>query len=420
MGNTCAPKQRDAQETNIDVKEEEAMEASAQPTEKLTNLINVYQDENEKMKNELESIKNRDEEDSEARKAQAAKNEEIMKELSEMRALMEEKDRALVKHRLEAALHSKATSIVTSETVTKLLKAGTMQKFRGRKKPKERWVEINVHSAQATPDGINKGCLMLTYADNQGAQLSNRCQVLRVKNEANVGAKFKSKSFSLDVVSSDGDKELVFACEDEKAREDWIEVCNDGLAIVEEEFSTLQTENDLFFDVEISKPKLGIRVEEKVIEIESAVDEKAKGDTDEAEAKEKPCELVVKMISDESLLASGLTVECVVSAINGMNIRGMSYTKQVSMFESTKKPFRITFLKRKTGQGTAFPGILKELVADGDNAVKSAFYELVKGTEFGIQLDKSEDKKAAITELLSNQRRLTALLQNTKIAETEL
>jgi len=431
MGNTCAPSKPDesSQPADVDVKEEEVIKPTGQPSEKLTSIINTYQAENERMLQELEKMKNKDEEDREARKLQAEKNDKMVRELSEMRALMQQKDRALMKHRLEAALHSKATSIVTSEAVTKLLKAGNMQKLKGRKsknKSKVQWVEIYLHSAQATPEGVNKGSLQLTFADNKDARLANRCQILQVKQEENVGAKFKGKAILLDVFSSGEDSQIVLACDDEKSMEDWIEVCNEGLAIIEEEFGSLQMEADVFFDVEISKPKLGIRVEEKSIEIGSGVDEKvaeAANGVDvaiEAEEKEKPCELVVKTITEESLIASGLTPDCVVSAINGTNIRGMPYTKQIGLFESTKKPFKITFLRRKAAYRTAFPGILKELVSDGDNEVKSTFYELVKGTQFGIELDESEDKTATITELLSNQRRLTALLQNTRIQEAEL
>merc|ERR1719245_2093881 len=144
------------------------------------------------MRQELETMKNKDEEDSEARELQAAMNDKMVRELSEMRTLMQQKDRELMKHRLEAALHSKASSIVTSEAVTKLLKAGSMQKLKGRKnKSKEQWVEIYLHSAQATSDGIDKGSLMLTFADNKDARQTNRCQILQVKEEGNVAAKFE-------------------------------------------------------------------------------------------------------------------------------------------------------------------------------------------------------------------------------------
>jgi len=426
---TCAPAKPDeyGQALSGDIKEEEAMEASAQPGAKLTNIINNYQAENEKMRRELEAIKNQDEKHSEARKDQRAENDRMVKELMEMRALMQQKDRALMKTRLEAALHSKASSIVTSEVVTKLLKAGNLLKLKGRKnKSKEQWVEINLHCAQATSNGINKGSLMLTYSNNKDARLSNRCQILRVKQEENVTAKFKGKAFSLDVFSSGGDSQIIFACDDEKSMEDWIEVCIEGLAVIEEEYSNLKTEGDVFFDVEISKPKLGIRVEETIIASESDFDQKkaeASNDNNVAtvgDVKEKPCELVVKKITEESLAASGLTVDCVVSAINGTNMRGMTYSEQIGLFRDTPKPYKITFLKRESAQRTAFPGILKELVSDGENEVKSTFYALVKGTQFGIELDKSEDKTATITELLSNQRRLTALLQNARIQEAEV
>jgi len=426
MGNTCAPKTEHHMDSDVEIKEE--IVENTQPTEKITNIINTYQAENEGLRRELESMKNKDEEKAQERKKQAAQNDEIMNELAAMKAAMEEKNRALVKHRLEAALHSKATSMVSSEIITKLMKAGTIDKFRkaGKSNTREKWLEIHFHSAQTTPEGINKGFLMLTYADSKTSQLSNRCQIIQVNEVANVPLKFKVKAFSLGVITSGAYEEMLFACEDEKTREEWLHACLDGFALVEEEISNLKTvERDLIIDVDFTKPKLGIRVEEKVIET-SATEEKfadVKEDSADAEEKDKegkPCELVVKLISDASVLRTGLSVGCVVSALNGINLRGMTYDEQIGMFSSTQKPYTITFLKRKTARRTAFPGLLKELVAEGDNVVKSAFYDLVKGTPFGIELENSENQTATVTELLSNQRRLMAVLQNTIIPETEL
>jgi len=370
------------------------------------------------LKKELESRKNKDEIDAQARKAQAAQNDEIMKELTAIKYLMEEKDRALLKHRVEAALHSKATAMVTSETVTKLLKAGTIEKFvrTGKSKLKRKWVEIHVHCAQITPNGVKMGCLMLTYADTKGAEISNRCQISRVKDEVlNVGDN-KSKAFSVEVAGAD--KDLSFACEDCRTKEEWIMAINDGFVMLEEEFRTLKyTESEFLFDLEISKPKLGIRIQGRLIKTASTSDEnKGNEDTD---VKEKPCELVVIGITEDSLLAAGLTTDCVIKAINGINLRGLTYSQQVGMFESTKKPWTITFIKKRPVRRTAFPGILKQLVSNEDNAVKSAFYDLVKRTPFGIELDKSQDKMATITELLSNKLKLTAVLQNTSVEELE-
>lgn len=427
MGATCAPYQWEEDDAADTEKKENNMEP-AETGDKLTNIINTYQAENEKMKMELESYKNRDDKDTQEREAKAAHNDEIMKELKAIKCLMEEKDRSLLKHRLEAALHSKATAMVTSETVTKLLKAGTIDKFgrAGKTKSKEKWVEIHVHCAQITPDGISKGCLMLTYADDKGAQVSNRCQISRVMQEMeNVDEKFKSQAFSVEVISSGADKELAFACEDCKDKEEWIKVINNGFDMIEEEYRTLKTaESDFLFDLEITKPKLGITIRENVIETARIPDEKAAeipadANIDAKDEEEKPCELVVIGITDDGLLASGLTTGCVIKAINGKNLRGLTYSKQVDMFESTKKPYTITFLKKRSARKTAFPGILKKLVSNEDNAVKSAFYDLVAGTAFGIELERSDDKTATITELLSNQLRLTAVLQNTTVPELE-
>jgi len=204
--------------------------------------------------------------------------------------------------------------------------------------------------------------------------------------------------------------------------------------MVDEEFRTLKiVELDwAIVNVVFSKQKLGFRVQEKPLE--SSTEEKLvefKADKAESgknkhsiniaqESIEKPCELVVQIINDDSLRASGLTVDCVVKAINGINLRGLTYSKQIGMLKETMKPFTITFLKKKFVEQIVFPSILKKLVANGENSVKSSFYDLVKGTTFGIELRKSENKNLIITELLSNQQRLRAVLQNTLITETEL
>jgi len=150
------------------------------------------------------------------------------------------------------------------------------------------------------------------------------------------------------------------------------------------------------------------------------VDEK-----EEAKKDEQPCNLLVTNISDDDLSAAGLHVNCIVTEINGKRLCGMMYSDQLAMLQSTKKPYILTFtgqnfLKHKADTKHGYISIMKELVADGDNAVKSAFKDLVEGTPFEEELNKSQDKKATIQKLLSNQRRLMALLQNFTVQEMDL
>jgi len=439
MGNICSTSTlHEPFEIKI---EENNQDRLAQPSEKLRNIIKTYKEKNEKIRKELESVENKDADIL----LQADQNERLRKDLAELKHLMEEKDRVLVKHQLEAALHSRATSVVTSETFSKLLKAGTLAKFgrSGRTKPKEKWVEVHFHSAQTTPMGLIRGCLMLTWADHKSAKRSKRCKILRVKESAigvmtkieGVMPKIESKAFSLDVISADGGNDLIFLCQDSQSRKDWIKALNDGFEMAEEESIALKrTEHSIFFNLWISKPKSGIRLEENAIKTRSALDEKMTWSPHQAEIikgehvqnqengaegddTDSPCELVVARIDDESLLKTALSIGCVVWAVNGIKIRGLPYSQQFDSFRNTKKPFRATFLKRKYEQPTAFPGILEELIADENNIVKSAFYDIVKGTEFGSELEKSENKTATIKELLTNQQRLTTVLLNTEREE---
>jgi len=432
MGNTCAPnKTRD--DVLIDVGSREQFEET-QPSEKFTQIINTYQAKNEKMKKELETMRIQDEEEMKKRNAHAQQHDELVKELATLKETLEVKDRALVKHQLETALYSKATSMVGRNALSKLIKTGNIEKFKkaGKSKKGLKWVELYKHGAVVTKTGMTRGYLMLTYTDTKDSQLANRCQVTRINKESNASTKLKGRTFSIDVMVSGKENELAFACEDEKETESWVQAFVDGFREIEEEINMLTSlKSKTYLKVVFSKEKLGIRVEENPLELEvEAEDEKSagknQGESGQTEVEvvedgmEKPCELVVKHIHDDDLHSTGLTIDCIVSAINGTSLRGLSYNKQLDYLSSTKKPYTLTFLKEKADVQAGFPRILEELVAIGDNTVKSAFYDLVKGSEFGRELEESVDKTATIAELLSNQQRLTALLYNNRIQESDL
>jgi len=124
--------------------------------------------------------------------------------------------------------------------------------------------------------------------------------------------------------------------------------------------------------------------------------------------------LEVTCVNDPSLFASGLTANYIVSAINGQNLRGMAYFKQVEHLNSTKRPFTLTFVK-KTKEHIAYAEMLGKLVEPGDDEVKSAFYDLINGSEFAIELGESDDQAAKIAELLDDPERLTCVLQKTRV-----
>jgi len=145
----------------------------------------------------------------------------------------------------------------------------------------------------------------------------------------------------------------------------------------------------------------------------------------EEKTEEGPCELVVTNISDQDLTAAGLKVNFVVAAINDKSLAGMRYDEQLDLLKNTPKPYVLTFtgekyLQHKPASKHSYDSILKELTADEDNSVKRAFQELVEGTPFENELKDSTDKTGTIEKLLSNQSRLMALLQKSKIQDIEL
>jgi len=161
--------------------------------------------------------------------------------------------------------------------------------------------------------------------------------------------------------------------------------------------------------------------EDEVKKLEKANEEASAKDqaVEEVKKEEKPCELWVANIIDDDLKASGLEENSIIKAINDTSLIGMIYSEQIELLKTTPKPYVLTFWKKKDAPN-AYVSILKELVADGQSAVKTAFHELVKGTPFEDELKCSKDHAATITALLSNQRRLMALLQNVTVQEMDL
>lgn len=472
MGNNCTPEKKEAGGNETYVTDTETKQAlkEAEPNANLFKIIETYKQANEGMRKELEEVKSKGEQEIIAQREATQQSEKIMQELNTMKAKLAKKERALVRHQLEAALHSKASLLVNAESFAKLLKAGNLQKFNRNRKVKsarEKWVELELHNCQNTQNGFERGYMVLTYSDSKDSKLSNRCQVISVDEKGvHIGDKFKGRNFLVRTQVGGVVKELVFACEDEIVRNDWVKAFKNGFLQIEVEEKDMN--KPFFVNVEFSKKELGIYVVEAFLDSkEQDLEEKQKipdyyesttklktkpseaqgaeeaKQVDTAEAKQnveteivdkgllssedygQPCELLLKQITDNDLYETGLVENCVVTAINGVTIRGMSYDKQVNIITKTKKPFTLTFtgpkyLKKKAVHKTAYPGILKELVADGENPVKSAFDELIKGTTFRKELEASDDKMTAIGELLSSQTRLTTVLQNVGLQETQL
>jgi len=446
MGATCAPSQSNAENVDADMAVDDD-----QATERFAKIINDYQVDNEKLKGELEEVKNQNETITSKQEDKAKQNEEVMRELEAMKALMKTKDRALVRGRLEAALLSKATSLLADNSATRqCIKGQLKHHFRvgitKSKTRKDKWVEVHIIEGEIEPNDFKAGYVMLVYSDSKDAESSKRCQILGVT----VDEAQRELIFSVQVFVEGVQKELVFGCETEEQRKEWVSCINDALYEVKAAYDKMHEEFTL--KLEFSKEKMGIRIweslvdpteieEQKLPENDDGKDENEeneetkKGEVEEAtgidnqdeeqESKELPCQLIVNKIKDQDLVTGGLVVNCVVKAINDKPLVGMVYSDQLNLLMTTPKPFFLTFtgkfyMRNQVDQKHGYSSILKELVADGENSVKSAFYELVKGTPFEKELQTSDDQVTTITELLGNQRRLMALLQRLEVQEVEL
>jgi len=439
------------------------------PGDELARKINEYQAENEKLRSNLDKLKSKNQEGDTEAEERARQNEEVMKELAHMKELLEAKDRALVKGRLEAALRSKATTMRSFESKTRLYFEGQLKYHHrsGLKKSKKvKYVEVHLSEGELSTDEYKVGSVMLIYADSKGAATAKRCEVMDVAEES----KSQEITFTVTVFVEGANKELLFSCDTEEDREGWVKSIQGALYEIKSTHADMNEEFTL--KLEISKEKIGLKVEEIIIDQDDIeYDEKAKEAADkvdglltksarevmiaqkkldnapkeeikeleeenrkeiakeeqleEQKKDEKPCFLSVTSISDEDLIKAGLLPKCVLRAINDTALVGLVYSDQLELLKNTPKPYTITFtgknfLKKKGAPTLAYVSILKEIVADGDNAVKTAFYELVKGTPFESDLNSSNDQVATITELLSDQRKLLALLQNLPVQTSEL
>jgi len=464
MGATCAPGEQDenCEEENVDIEE-----GGEDTNEKFAKIINDYQEDNERLKRELDSLKSQNDEGMQEREEKARKNEEVMRELNEMKDLLDKRNRAIVRGRLEAALLSKATSMLSLEAKTRLCMEGELRHHYKKRSKKNKYAEIHVSAGEVLSNDFKSGFVLMTYSDRRDAQTANRCQVLDVAVET---ANTREWAFTVKASVEGAVKDITFSCEKEEQRDDWTNAIKAALAEVKSVYDEM---HKLFtLKLEFAKEKMGIRVEESVIQyvedekehkvdvvkpkgkkdtgkvveaeavkavgkvakdVENITEEhkdkdkpKAKDDQkEEVKKEEEPCELLVTNVSDDDLIAAGLQVNCIVREINGRQLTGMLYSEQLGLLKTTQKPYILTFTGQNFLQHKAEPkhgyfSIMKELVADGDNAVKSAFTDLVGETPFEKELEASNDKKATIQKLLSNQRRLMALLQNFTVQEMDL
>merc|ERR1719494_1267809 len=105
--------------------------------------------------------------------------------------------------------------------------------------------------------------MILSYADSKNSQFSSRCKILSVSRDCgNVGVNFKGRTFSITALMGDDEKKLVFACQDELTRNEWIKACIKGLEHIEYDARVLN--EPFFLKLQFHKEKLGIGVEELI------------------------------------------------------------------------------------------------------------------------------------------------------------
>lgn len=303
MGNTCSPDKGKGDEaapvTDMDKQAavEEAQESGAQPGEKLTQVINAYQAENERLKKEVEEYKTQETERADANQKSSANSDELMRELETMRALMKQKDQDVVISKVQAALFQHVSTMKDAANAAEVLKKGTLEKFRkgGKaalgKAAHEKFVEISLHKGSRVGNRFQPGVIRLSYAETEGAGQVSLGRVVRVNPDVNMAQKYKDRCFAVEFVVDGSNKDLVFACKDTETRDEWMNTFQKGFDRVRNEAESM---DELFnLTLTFNKEKLGIRVEEKVIEelsLEPEAEQEKKEDDIPAPAAEEAAE----------------------------------------------------------------------------------------------------------------------------------
>jgi len=269
MGNTCSPDKPkdDAPATDMDKQEAlaEAQEGGAQPGEKLTQVINAYQADNERLKAMVEEMKTQETQRQEANE-KTANSDELMQELETMRGLLAVKDQAVVKSRVEVALFQHVSSMKDNANAAETLKKGSLEKFgkAGKGSAKSKFVEVSLHKGTRTANGFEPGMLRLSYAETESSGQLSTGRVTKVKTADNMAQKWKGRTFSVEAVMDGSSKDLVFACKDTETRDAWVAIFQQGFDSIRVEAEQMRKHFQLTLN--FNKDKLGIRVEEKIIE----------------------------------------------------------------------------------------------------------------------------------------------------------
>jgi len=398
--------------------------SGTQTPQRYAELIRNYENMNKKLKRELSEVKNQSLSGSPER-VHSPRLEDKLKELAGVKMLLDEKKKEFITDQIKAALWHKATSMYEKNSTTRMSKQGTLKLLqRGLVTiNKDKWVEVHWSEGQASNVEYKSGYVMLEYADSKDSETFNTCKVSEVW-----GSDSGELTFSARAMCGDTEKVLVFGCDTECQRDDWINCIITALAEVRDIYNW-QKDNKYTLKMKFTKKKIGLLIEERVIDVGEEVKTGLANDgitiknsgqvNDMKDDGMLPCELIVRQIVDKDLYGSGIQQNAVVSAINDTLLIGKTRSEQLLLLSETPKPFTLTFKGQRDGKRSirrdGYFSILKMLVQFEDDDIKSSFKDMVKGTLIEQELDSSNNKSVTISSLLDNQLRLVDLLLHMNI-----
>lgn len=342
MGNqTCAPDKGTEEQPPMDTEE---VKENAQQDTKLINLLNSYQAENEKLKEQVNQLKDQpapepavDKEkeqqllsEVEQLKAQLAAKEEALK-LKQSEIENEEKRIATLK--LQNAIIRQEAKVYRNAKNTQVLIEGNLTKFTkgGKGKTSQKHVQITHREGDVNGDAFTGGQLTLCYADKETDSKLTRAVIVGVRDgQGEVKSKeYEGRVFS--VVTEPNDKVIAFACKSAEDRNKWFKTLSEALDHDEKMDDEMNKEFEI--ELEFKNRPLGFRVEEQFIP-------RPDGGEDDV--------LVVAMIQDEyeHLRDQGLAEGLIITKCNDTDFTPLSYTQKLNIIKKVNFPIKLTFKGR--------------------------------------------------------------------------
>jgi len=423
MGNTCSPdksaKDRVIADTDKEVVKE-ATDKGTGETKQLTDILNSYQAEIEKLRAANKKLE--EENDAKTLQAELEKMKEMLaakdETLKEKESKIAEEENRIALLKLQSTLREQEVRVLKDNITATTIIEGKLEKFGkgGKSKAREKHVLITYKKGEKIESGFASGQLQLCWADDEKSTDMTRVHITKLIDGADAVKKseYASRCFSLE--TQPGNKIIALAARDEEEMRRWYDTIKKYMDEIKEESIAMHETYTLQLDFE--KRPLGFRVEEQFLV------------TEDGERKEAL--MVTKIQKDaEHLRRQGLTEGLVVIGCNGKDFRPLTYTEKLDIIKTSKYPISLDFegfeyLKqgeatraahvRDVSMAVLYPELLAQLSQE-DSIAREALtsHPLVANNKEFQEWVKRPDFKDLLKGLMSDPDKLRSFLMNNEI-----